>query len=119
VATAISGELIDAAMKHAFNRPRPTIVPHLRVAFDELRAATRWSPRSSSHAGRDPDASGPEAPDQVLLSRDGDAVDGAGHQPRVRAHYPTDVLGGWIIGFVWASVCWLWRSAETQTGIEE
>jgi undecaprenyl-diphosphatase len=22
-------------------------------------------------------------------------------------HYPTDVLGGWIVGFMWASVCWL------------
>ena len=22
-------------------------------------------------------------------------------------HYPTDVLGGWIIGFLWASICWL------------
>jgi undecaprenyl-diphosphatase len=22
-------------------------------------------------------------------------------------HYPTDVLGGWMIGFVWASICWI------------
>jgi undecaprenyl-diphosphatase len=22
-------------------------------------------------------------------------------------HYPTDVIGGWMIGFVWASICWL------------
>jgi undecaprenyl-diphosphatase len=22
-------------------------------------------------------------------------------------HYPTDVLGGWIVGMVWASICWL------------
>jgi undecaprenyl-diphosphatase len=22
-------------------------------------------------------------------------------------HYPTDVLGGWIIGMLWASICWL------------
>jgi undecaprenyl-diphosphatase len=22
-------------------------------------------------------------------------------------HYPSDVIGGWIIGFVWASICWL------------
>jgi undecaprenyl-diphosphatase len=22
-------------------------------------------------------------------------------------HYPTDVIGGWIFGFAWASICWL------------
>jgi len=22
-------------------------------------------------------------------------------------HYPTDVLGGWIVGMLWASICWL------------
>ena len=22
-------------------------------------------------------------------------------------HYPTDVIGGWIVGFMWASMCWL------------
>src|SRR5207237_10721875 len=30
--TWLSGELVSGAMKHAFNRPRPTIVPHLRAA---------------------------------------------------------------------------------------
>ena len=31
--TSVSGELLNAVMKHAFNRPRPTIVPHLRVVY--------------------------------------------------------------------------------------
>ena len=30
---SLSGELLNAFMKQLFNRPRPTIVPHLRDAF--------------------------------------------------------------------------------------
>ena len=22
-------------------------------------------------------------------------------------HYPSDVIGGWVFGFTWASICWL------------
>ena len=33
-------------------------------------------------------------------------------------HYPTDVIGGWIIGFAWASVCWLASHYfETRAGV--
>ena len=33
-------------------------------------------------------------------------------------HYPTDVIGGWIIGFVWASICWLVEARfEATAGI--
>src|SRR4029077_12076218 len=33
-------------------------------------------------------------------------------------HYPTDVIGGWIIGFVWASICWLvTQRFEERAGI--
>jgi len=35
-------------------------------------------------------------------------------------HYPTDVIGGWIIGFVWASLCWLiTQRFEERAGIVE
>jgi undecaprenyl-diphosphatase len=34
-------------------------------------------------------------------------------------HYPTDVLGGWLIGFVWASICWLaTERVEARAGID-
>ena len=32
-AASISGEFLNMALKHAFNRPRPAIVPHLREVF--------------------------------------------------------------------------------------
>jgi undecaprenyl-diphosphatase len=37
-------------------------------------------------------------------------------------HYPTDVIGGWIIGFVWALLCWLaaqWWEARTDLDKEK
>ena len=33
-------------------------------------------------------------------------------------HYPTDVVGGWILGFIWASICWLVAERfEADTGV--
>jgi undecaprenyl-diphosphatase len=35
-------------------------------------------------------------------------------------HYPSDVIGGWIFGFAWASICWLVeRRFEPVTGVAE
>jgi undecaprenyl-diphosphatase len=34
-------------------------------------------------------------------------------------HYPTDVLAGWTIGLVWASICWLLEQHfDVQAGIQ-
>jgi undecaprenyl-diphosphatase len=33
-------------------------------------------------------------------------------------HYPTDVIGGWIIGLFWATLCWLAaRHYEVRAGL--
>jgi len=33
-------------------------------------------------------------------------------------HYPTDVIGGWILGFGWALLCWLVSQRfEANTGV--
>jgi undecaprenyl-diphosphatase len=109
--TSISGELVNAAMKHAFNRPRPDVVPHLREVFTTsfpsghamesaivyltlgamlMRIARRRATKLYALAVA------------MLLT----IVVGVS-RVWLGVHYPTDVIGGWMIGFVWASICWL------------
>jgi len=123
VLTAISGELINTAMKHAFNRPRPTIVPHLRTVYTTsfpsghamesaivyltlgailMRVSERRVTKIYCFAIA------------MLLT----ALAGVS-RVFLGVHYPTDVIGGWIIGFVWASICWLVEQRfETRAGIK-
>jgi len=34
-------------------------------------------------------------------------------------HYPTDVLGGWMVGLLWAIICWLVARALQKRGVVE
>src|SRR3954447_11512185 len=111
VLTSAGGDLLDTVMKHAFDRPRPTIVPHLRVVYSTsfpsghamesaivyltlgailMRAAQSRTTKLYILAIA------------VLLT----VLVGVS-RVYIGVHYPTDVIGGWIIGFVWASICWL------------
>ena len=121
--TTISGELINTTLKHAFNRPRPSVVPHLRDVFS--------SSFPSGHAMES----------AIVYLTLGAMLMRVAERRRTKlyclgiavlltilvgvsrvylgVHYPTDVLGGWIIGFVWASICWLAAQRfEASAGIE-
>jgi len=109
--TAVTGELVSYAMKSVFERPRPTVVPHLREAFS--------SSFPSGHAMQ-----------SAIIYLTLGAVLMRITESRLTkiyccavamlltflvglsrvwlgVHYPTDVLAGWIVGLFWASVCWL------------
>ena len=111
VMTAFSGELLNFLMKRAFNRARPSVVPHLRDVYTTsfpsghamesaivfltlgailMRVAQRQLTKLYCLGIA------------VLLT----ALTGIS-RVYLGVHYPTDVLGGWIVGFAWASVCWV------------
>jgi len=109
-ATFFSGELLNAAMKHVFNRPRPSVVPHLRVVYTTsfpsghamesaivyLTLAAILMRASQSRATKIYILGV-----AVLLT----TLVGIS-RVYLGVHYPTDVLGGWVVGFTWASICW-------------
>ena len=109
--TWFSGEWLNAGMKQGFDRPRPSIVPPLRAVFS--------ASFPSGHAMASAIVYLTIAAVLIRLS--------ASTVTRVYIlavallltllvgisrvylglHYPTDVLGGWILGCMWASTCWL------------
>jgi undecaprenyl-diphosphatase len=122
--TCVSGEFLNYAMKRSFNRPRPSVVPHLRDVFSTSFpsghamesaivyltlgailmsvAVTRLTKLYIFVVAL-------MLPMIVGISR-----------IYLGVHYPTDVIGGWIIGFVWASVCWLAAHRfEAFAGLDE
>jgi undecaprenyl-diphosphatase len=122
--TAASGELVNMVMKNFFLRPRPSVVPHLRdvvsssfpsghamesaIIYLTLGAMLmRLSERRLTKVYCLSVA--------VLLT----LLVGVS-RIFLGVHYPTDVIGGWMFGFVWASLCWLAEQRlESVTGIKK
>jgi undecaprenyl-diphosphatase len=121
--TAASGEILNAALKSAFMRPRPDVVPHLRAAFDTsfpsghaMQSAIiyltlgamlmRLSERRLT---------------KIYCCTVAMLATGLVGVSRVflGVHYPTDVLAGWIVGLFWASICWLvTQHYEVRAGLK-
>jgi undecaprenyl-diphosphatase len=111
VVTSASGEVVNMVLKQTFMRARPDIVPHLR----EVISASFPSGHAMESAiiyltlgamlmrmtkGRLTKLYCLSI--AVLLT----FLVGVS-RVFLGVHYPTDVIGGWIVGFVWASLSWL------------
>ena len=109
--TAASGDLLNHAIKGLFSRARPTVVPHLRDAFS-----------TSFPSGHSMESAIVYLTLAAMLMRilDGRVAKAyclglallitflvGASRVFLGVHYPTDVIGGWIIGLFWATLCWL------------
>jgi undecaprenyl-diphosphatase len=121
-AAAGSGEILNQLLKMLFMRPRPSVVPHLRDVTT-----------ASFPSGHAMESAIVYLTLGVLLMRVAEGriakiyclgvailVTFLVGSSRVflGVHYPTDVLGGWILGFLWASVWWFTeRRVEIGSGV--
>lgn len=121
---SVGGWFLNDLLKSMFARPRPSIVPHLREV---------WS--LSFPSGHALTSAVVYLTLGVLLMR-------VAERPLVKwyciaiamaatllvgvsrvflgVHYPTDVMGGWLIGLCWALVFWLVeRALERRAGLQQ
>jgi undecaprenyl-diphosphatase len=120
---ALGGLLASTLLKNLFERPRPSLVPHL----DEVYTSSFPSGHSMLSA-------------TIYLTL-GALLGRFVHERTLRAyflivallltflvgvsrvflgvHYPTDVLAGWAVGLTWSLICWLVaRSLQHRGAVE-
>jgi len=111
IVAVTGGVLLSGVLKQSFDRPRPSLVPHLDTvaspsfpsghsmlaAIVYLTTAVLAARAAASRQTR------------IYMLLTGVAITALVGTSRVvlGVHYPTDVLAGWVGGAVWALSCWL------------
>jgi undecaprenyl-diphosphatase len=112
VVTAATAAILTTVMKSTFMRPRPEVVPHLRdvvsTSFPSGHALESAIVYLTMGAVLMRIAKGKLAKSYCLgIAALLTALVGVS-RVYLGVHYPTDVLGGWTLGFAWALLCRLW-----------
>lgn len=120
--SAVSGEILNFALKHTFNRPRPTVIPHLQILSPSFPSGHAMESaivyltlgavlmRVVERRATKIYAFGIAVLLTVLVGLS---------RVYLGVHYPTDVIAGWIVGFMWASIWWLVARLFERRTIEE
>jgi undecaprenyl-diphosphatase len=124
VAFASGGALVvNAALKHLFQRPRPDVVPHLRdvmtMSFPSGHALTSAVVYLTLGALSMRIAERPLTKAYCMAMAMLVTVLVGASRVYLGVHYPTDVLAGWLIGLSWALLCWIVeRWLERRAGLK-
>ncbi len=122
--TAVGGALLETSLKLFFGRPRPAIVPHLIQVHAQsfpsghsMMSSAVYLSLAALLARRDPS---PRTRAYILSIALGLVFLIGLSRVYLGVHYPTDVLGGWLLGCAWAALCWVWgRSLRQPPGPRE
>ena len=123
LAASVGGWILNWAMKRAFDRPRPELVPHLQQvmtsSFPSGHAMLSASVYLTLGALLMRLAKGRLAKFYCIAIAMLATLLVGSTRVFLGVHYPTDVLAGWLVGMLWALLCWMAEWAlERRVGLK-
>lgn len=122
-ATSLGGALIMHGLKGVYDRPRPSLVPHL------VRVSSASFPSGHALAATTVYLTLAALLSRLVEDRLARAyIVGVGltlalivgfSRVFLGVHYPSDVLGGWVVGLAWAALCWIVTAKLQRRGTVE
>jgi undecaprenyl-diphosphatase len=120
--TAVSGEVLSYLLKHLFNRARPSVIPDAHLMTPSFPSGHAMeSAIMYLTLGAVLMRVSEKRVTKVYCLGLGVFLTAIIGVSRVYlgVHYPTDVVAGWMVGFLWASLCWfIAQHFERRAGIE-
>jgi len=109
--SVIGGTMLSVLLKDMFHRPRPEIVPHVVYAANSSFPSGHSMMSTVTYLtlaallARSQEKKRLKA--YFLLSASCVCILVGASRVYMGVHWPTDVLGGWMAGSIWAAMCWL------------